>query len=209
MNHPSREADACYKPRQLATAACCGLTVPETLVTNDPQAVRRFADRLDGRVVVKTLGSNAIMERDGPRVCYTYPLSEDDLSDLSGVEVTAHLFQERVGAKTHEVRLTAVGDALFAAAIKAGSDAARIDWRADFGALSYRPTEVPGEVAQGVRAYLSAFGLAYGAFDFAVTPDSHWLFFECNPGGQFGWIEAATGLPITSALADLLAQGRS
>ncbi|MGH3889570.1 MAG: hypothetical protein ACRDYA_24270 [Egibacteraceae bacterium] len=27
---------------------------------------------------------------------------------------------------------------------------------------------------------------------------------ECNANGQFGWLEAETGLPITAAMADLL-----
>lgn len=207
VNHPSRESDACYKPRQLATAAMCGLAVPRTLVTNDPQAVRRFVERLDGRVVVKMLGSNAINERGGTKICYTHPLSVDDLSDLSGVDVTAHLVQERLVDKAYEVRLTAVGDALFAATIEASNEAARADWRADLGALRYRPVEVPEPVADGVRAYLSAFGLCYGAFDFVVDREGRYTFLECNPGGQFGWIEANTGLPITSALADLLGEG--
>lgn len=207
VNHPSREADACYKPWQLATAARCGLEVPETVVTNDPEAVRRFADRLDGRIVVKMLGSNAIFEHGGPKVCYTHPLSEDDLADLSGVNVTAHLFQERVIDKAYEVRVTAVGDALFAASIEAANRAARADWRADLSALTYRAVEVPGAVAEGIRDYLAAFGLSYGAFDFAVTREGRWIVFECNPGGQFGWIEAGTGLPITSALAGLLEKG--
>jgi ATP-grasp ribosomal peptide maturase len=207
VNHPSRESDACYKPRQLATAAQCGLAVPQTLVTNDPQAVRSFAERLDDGVVVKMLGSNAINERGGAKVCYTHPLSVDDLSDLSGVEVTAHLFQQRVADKAYEVRLTAVGDALFAAAIHAASEASRSDWRADLGALRYRSVEVPKAVADGVHAYLSAFGLSYGAFDFVVDHEGHYTYLECNPGGQFGWIEANTGLPITSTLADLLEKG--
>lgn len=207
VNHPSRESDACYKPRQLAVAARCGLAVPQTLVTNDPQAVRRVAERLDGRVVVKMLGSNAITESGGTKVCYTHPLTEPDLSDLSGVGVTAHLFQERLVDKAYEVRLTAVGDALFAAAIEASNEAARADWRADLGALRYRIVEVPEPVADGVRGYLSAFGLTYGAFDFVVDHEGRYTYLECNPGGQFGWIEASTGLPITSALADLLEKG--
>jgi hypothetical protein len=30
---------------------------------------------------------------------------------------------------------------------------------------------------------------------------------ECNSAGQYGFVEAATGLPITSAIAELLASG--
>ena len=56
VNHPSREADACYKPFQLTTAARCGLGVPDTLVTNRPQAVRHFARDLNNQVVVKVMG---------------------------------------------------------------------------------------------------------------------------------------------------------
>ncbi|MGH3696309.1 MAG: MvdC/MvdD family ATP grasp protein [Pseudonocardiaceae bacterium] len=35
-NHPSRVADAAYKPVQLVRAAAAGLTVPYTLITNEP-----------------------------------------------------------------------------------------------------------------------------------------------------------------------------
>jgi hypothetical protein len=51
---------------------------------------------------------------------------------------------------------------------------------------------------------LEAMDLRYGSFDFAVTSNDDYVFLECNSGGQFGWIEANTGLPITHALADLL-----
>lgn len=208
VNHPSREADACYKPFQLATAARCGLAVPDTLVTNDPHALHQFVSHVDGRVVVKLLGSNVIVEQGGPKVCYTHPLDDDELADLSGVEVTAHLFQKWIGDKEYEVRVTAVGSTLFAASIRASSDAARGDWRSDFAALTYAEVDLPTRVAAGIRRYLAAMGLHYGAFDFAVTNDDNYLFLECNPGGQFSWIEANTTLPITQALADLLEKGQ-
>ncbi|MGH3687483.1 MAG: ATP-grasp ribosomal peptide maturase [Pseudonocardiaceae bacterium] len=207
VNHPSREADACYKPFQLATAAHCGLTVPDTVVTNDPTAVRRLVDRTEGRIAVKMMGSNIIVEHGGPKISYTHPLDAHDLTDLSGVEVTAHLFQEWIGDKAYEVRVTAVGDVLFAAAIHAASDAARIDWRSDFNALTYTQVDLPPQVNAGIRRYLAAMGLRYGAFDFVVTSNDDYIFLECNPGGQYGWIEANTTLPITDALADLLEKG--
>ncbi|MGH3906618.1 MAG: ATP-grasp ribosomal peptide maturase [Pseudonocardiaceae bacterium] len=208
VNHPSREADACYKPFQLATATQCGLTVPDTVVTNDPDAVRRFTDQRHGKVVVKLLGSNVIVEQGGPKVSYTHPLDDHELADLSGVDVTAHLFQELIDNKAYEVRVTAVGDALFAASIHANSDDARIDWRSDFAALTYTVMDLPTRVAKGIRRYLAALDLRYGAFDFVITNDERYIFLECNPGGQFGWIEANTTLPITQTLADLLEKGQ-
>ncbi|MEL5957639.1 hypothetical protein AADR41_23270 [Streptomyces sp. CLV115] len=32
---------------------------------------------------------------------------------------------------------------------------------------------------------------------------------ECNPNGQWAWLEDAAGLPITAAIADLLESGAS
>jgi hypothetical protein len=36
-----------------------------------------------------------------------------------------------------------------------------------------------------------------------IRPDGALVFLECNPGGQYGWIEDATAAPITAAIADL------
>jgi hypothetical protein len=42
--------------------------------------------------------------------------------------------------------------------------------------------------------------------DFGVDAAGRWQFFECNPNGQWGWIEQETGLPIAAAIARLLDQ---
>ncbi len=47
----------------------------------------------------------------------------------------------------------------------------------------------------------------FGAFDFVVQPDGTWRVLECNPAGQWLWLEYQAGLPIAAALADLLAKG--
>ena len=206
VNHPARQADL-YKPAQLAVAASCGLAVPETLVTNRPEAVRRFAARVAGPIVVKPMGFASINEEGTRKPIYTHVLATEELADLRGVEVTAHLLQRFVADKAYEVRLTVVGPHLFAAAIHAASDAARIDFRADYDALTVRIVDTPPPVAAAVRAFMAHFGLVYGAFDFAVDAAGTWWTLECNPGGQYGFIEDATGLPITAALADLLEKG--
>ena len=51
----------------------------------------------------------------------------------------------------------------------------------------------------------AGFGLRYGAIDLIVTPEGRIVFLELNPTGQYLWIEQATGLPISLALAELLA----
>jgi D-alanine-D-alanine ligase-like ATP-grasp enzyme len=63
---------------------------------------------------------------------------------------------------------------------------------------------LPPAVEAKIHAFMQVFGLIYGAFDFIVTPDGRHIFLEVNPAGQYMWVEAKTGLPITAALADML-----
>jgi hypothetical protein len=104
MNHPQRGADNAYKPRQLALAAQCGLDVPRTLITNDAEAVRRFAHSSRCGLVIKVLAANIIYESGQRKVAHTHRLTDDDLADLSGVELTTHQIQEWV-PKDYEVRV--------------------------------------------------------------------------------------------------------
>ncbi|SDT39325.1 ATP-grasp ribosomal peptide maturase, SAV_5884 family [Streptomyces sp. TLI_053] len=199
---PGRAAEAESKPLQLRVAAGCGLRVPRTLITNCPDRAREFAERIGGPVVYKpfapvrwTVGGRSV-------AVYASLLRPQDVGHPS-IATTAHLFQEWV-PKAYEVRLTAVGRRLFAAEIHAGSEAARVDWRSDYDSLDYRVCEPPAAVAAAVHRMLEQLGLPYGAFDFVVTPAGEWVFLEVNPNGQYGFVEQATGLPVTAAICDYL-----
>ncbi len=201
VNHPTAMARAEYKPVQLAAARNAGLSIPPTLITNRPDAVRDFAEQMPGGLICKPIASPVFIEDGRLKTVYTERPTAKDLEDLRGIETTAHLFQAWV-EKSHEVRLTIVGKRLLAAAVHAGSDAAHVDWRSDYGSLTYTVTEVPGPVADSVHRMMKTLGLRYGAADFVVTPAGEWVFLEVNPCGQWDWIQGATGLPITQALAD-------
>jgi ATP-grasp ribosomal peptide maturase len=203
VNHPNRAA-AAYKPVQLAAAARCGLHVPDTLITNTPEAVHGFVTvHGAGRVVTKMLGANHIEERGARQVAFTRVLTTEDAADLRGIRTTAHQLQQWV-PKSHEVRVVVIGERQFGFAIHAGSKEALIDFRADYPSLRYERTDVPPAVAASITRLMASLGLAFGALDFVVTPTGRWVFLECNPGGQYDRLEARTGVPLTAALADLL-----
>ncbi|MGH4019085.1 MAG: ATP-grasp ribosomal peptide maturase [Pseudonocardiaceae bacterium] len=206
VNHPNRAADAAYKPLQLATAARCGLTTVATVVTNSPDVVHRLAAESPAGVVRKSLGPNTVTEGGKLTVAFTHRLSVADLADLSGVDAAATQVQQWVD-KIHEARVVVVGERMFTVLIRASSAASRVDWRADYPALSYEWVDTPPEVEKGLRSYLAALGLVYLAVDFAIDADGRWVFLESNSSGQYFWLEAQTGAPITAAVADLLAGG--
>ncbi len=158
VNYPSRESDA-LKPRQLDVARRCGLRVPQTLVTNSPVGVRDFAAVVGGPLAGKNLSAASLVESGHLQTAYTRRFEPADLADLSGVETTAHLFQQFIDDKAFEARVTVVGERVFAAAIHAKSDAARIDFRTDYPSLDYSVVEPPPPVRDGMLAFMRAFGL--------------------------------------------------
>ncbi|MFJ5883443.1 ATP-grasp ribosomal peptide maturase [Kitasatospora cineracea] len=202
VNHPHNNRRAGLKPLALAEAARAGLTVPKTLITNEPEQARSFVRQLPGKVAAyKPLGATMPPQDEDERVVlWTNRVTADEIT--TGVSATAHLFQEWID-KAYEVRLTGVGDELFAAEIHAGSEASRIDFRTDYDSLSYKVCDVPEAVADGVRSLMAAFGLHYAAMDFLVNNDGTWFLVDLNPNGQFGFVPDLRD-PITTALANLL-----
>ena len=199
VNHPLRNAAADYKPAQLALAHRMGLTVPPTLVTNDPDEACRFI-RDHGQVICKTLRWTPY-ERDGVGLTsWAEPVQADELDDT--LRVAPHLFQARVD-KVADLRVLIVGRRVFAIRIDSGL----LDWRRDYSALTYSEVDLPERLEKSLFAYLDHFGLSSGSFDLAIdhAGELHWL--ELNPNGQWGWLEEATGLEMAAAFADLLVQG--
>ncbi|MFB7929404.1 ATP-grasp ribosomal peptide maturase [Streptomyces sp. NPDC056039] len=201
VNHPHRIGDAEYKPSGLAAAAEAGFMLPPTLITNVPADVRAFIKR-HGPAVFKPISVPLYLVEGKAQ---TVPVSEVAAEDIDeSVSGTMHLFQKRVD-KVGDIRVTVIGEHTFAVRIDSGL----LDWRTDYGTHTYTPVRVPPAVELAMHAYLSHFGLVFGAFDFALTDSGDWIFIECNPSGQWAWMEPPTGLPMTAALADILEGGAS
>ncbi|GGU97049.1 ATP-grasp ribosomal peptide maturase [Actinomadura cremea] len=201
VSHPARLADAEYRPLQMAAAARCGFRVPESIITNRPDAARDFA-RSGSGVVYKATMHKLISEDDRVKLIYTTPVSADAIDDR--VATTLHLFQTNV-PKSYDVRVAATGSGhVHGVAIRTDDPSGRQDFRVAYGSLTYEVTDVPCDVARACHAYLRVLGLELGVFDFAVTGDGAWWFLECGPGSQWAWLEDETGAPIANSIADTL-----
>lgn len=202
VNHPARVADASYKPRQLRTAWDVGLHVPATLITNVGAAARNFIASIDGRVIYKPM-SPGVLSEDGRVKVVNASLVTSDLIDDVSVKKTAHTFQQFI-EKRYDARVTVIGSRCFGVAVHANNEASRIDWRADYDALSYEEIDVPEVVRGRVMDYLLKFGLNFAAFDFSVDQGGVWWFLEANPNGLWAWLEERVGIPVANAVADFL-----
>jgi ATP-grasp ribosomal peptide maturase len=203
LNHPAAIGRAEYKPLQLATARRVGLQVPRTLITNDPRRAASFTARLGGVVIYKSLASPLLTDPGGvSRIIYTTPVGTA-AAGSAGVATTPHLFQQRI-TKDYELRITYIDGDCHTARIDTASRAASVDWRADHDHATFTRAELPDGVAGRIRRLMYELGLRYGALDMIVDPDGeHWLL-EVNPNGQFGFVEHATGMPLSAAIATAL-----
>jgi glutathione synthase/RimK-type ligase-like ATP-grasp enzyme len=195
---------------QLALAARLGWRIPRTVTTSEPQALLDFYEACGGRIIAKASVPLELAGREGEkREPYTRPVRRRDLLTCRALRHGPVTFQEYV-AKRAELRVTVVGDRVFAAEIDSqASPRTRHDWRHyDNTRARYSVHALPPDVEALCVAVTRALGLCYGAIDLILTPDGEYVFLEINPNGQWAWVEELTTMPIADAIADLLTRGR-
>lgn len=194
MNAPVADEVSQRKIRQLQVARRLGLSIPDTLVTNEPDSARSFIEKHGiGRVIRKAFRNIQQAPRE------THLLKEDDLELIDSVRYTPVIFQEYVPVDL-DLRVTVVEDEIFAAAVSSESRYAA-DYRPGLASAKVEPYSLPVPVAEKVLELMRTFGLQYGAIDFRVTPDGDHVFLEVNPAGEFLFISHRTRQPIAEAIA--------
>jgi glutathione synthase/RimK-type ligase-like ATP-grasp enzyme len=197
---------------QLDVARDVGLEVPPTLVTGDPAAVRDFARRHPATVTkmaVHWAGESAGDDDDeGPERVFTSRLDTSSRGALDGLELCPMIFQAEV-PKERELRVTVVGDKVFAAAVDSSlAGGGRIDWRRDQGPLmgAWVACDLPEVERTRLLHLMDRLDLQLGCADFILTPDGRYVFLEVNVLGEFAFLEHQLDLGVTEAVADLLTQ---
>lgn len=206
LDDPLKMEWANRKQLQLKVAKKLGLRIPNTLITNEPEAVKEFYRENPYGVITKMQASFAIMQQGQEQVVFTNTVNEDALHELEQLRFCPMTFQENVPKKL-ELRTIIVGNKLFTASVDSQRAAeAKDDWRKK--GLSFvndwERFELPARVEEKLLKFMEYFGLNYGAVDFILTPDDELYFLEINTAGEFYWLERKPGFPISSTLADLL-----
>jgi hypothetical protein len=176
------------KPVQLATVAALGVPVPETLLTNDPEAVREFAGR-HSRLIFKPIQGGA-----HTRPVAARHLAPENLRNLAVAPVT---LQEEVPGT--DIRVFVVGQRLMACQVLSP----QLDYREDADP-QIEPVVLPSTVEWQCRQVARALDLLWTGIDLRRTPDERYVFLEANPSPMFIGFESRCGLPLTAALGALL-----
>ena len=204
---------ALLKSPQLAAATDCGLAIPETLFSNDPDDIRRFyaAHRERGVIFKLVFQTNWRAQESGARhALFTTQLRDEDLHDDESLSSCPAIYQRKI-EKQYELRVTCMDQVCFAARLDSQARAATsMDWRADLSRpLTPQRVELPPQIEERCILLMRKLGLAFGCIDLIVTPQGEYVFLEVNEMGQFLWVEQREpACPLLRAFATLLIEGR-
>ncbi|MFO0665747.1 MAG: hypothetical protein U0174_17460 [Polyangiaceae bacterium] len=181
---------------ELRVARRCGLCVPETICTNDPEVARAFMKRYRASVLLKdaSLAGRAFSVtriRSGEK--------------FRGLQQSPTVLQQSID-KAYDIRAVFVGDTVLAARIDSqASPSARLDWRVyDDARVKWERTNLPPATKRGAFRLLRALDLTWASIDFAVDRDEKHYFLEANRPGACFWLLPYAGLDVAAQIAAYL-----
>ena len=199
MNSPAATYIAESKPYQLCVAKSCGFQVPETLATND---ATRIMQTFPDSFVVKSL--DTVLLRDGDQDLFTYTILNPGSELVDETVCVAPLFAQRALEEKTDVRVTVVGEEVFAVRILSRGIGIEGDWRVVPKAeLEYQDIVLSDEILECCRLLMRRLDLSFAAIDLVETHQGI-FFIEVNPTGGWGWLSGQKR-PIDRAIASWLA----
>ena len=209
IGHHLYDRSAASKMRQLRLAQALGMNVPATCFSNRKDDVLLFSRSFE-YVMLKSIESDNVWLGDEKEyVFFGQKVESASLEEQpqAAFSQTVNFVQEYV-EKQYELRATVVCDKVFACKIdsqRMEEEKGKVDWRQGYEyGLRYEPYELPDAVKLFCFSFLQEMHLNFGCFDFIVTPQNRFVFLECNPNGQWLWIEQETGMRISQAIAECL-----
>lgn len=200
------------KMLQLAVAKSIGAKVPDTCYANYKSAFENLCSKHE-MLSLKTINNDSIfVEGEKEYVFYSQKCKSADLMKQApeAFSQTACYLQNYIDKK-YELRITVCCNDIVACKIDSqiqGETTGKIDWRQGYDYnLRQEIVEIPDSVKELCLSYLKKMKLNFGCFDFIVTPDDEYIFLECNPNGQWLWIELETGFDISEIVARNLSVG--
>lgn len=207
VSSPWSIRDASNKLRQLQVACELGLQVPETLITNNYDDVKNFFNECGGLMLYKPIANGHLSSQFSRTqlMVYSKKIEGKDIAKLQLVANCPGMFQRYI-EKLYEVRVTVVGNKVFSAKVDSQRfSEKKADWRkGKYVKEIFTKCEIPVDLEEKLKMFLEKFNLKFGAFDLIVNKDGKYTFLECNPNGEWAWIEDCAGMPITESLVNLL-----
>lgn len=211
VNSPAAAFMTENKVVQLHTARQCGLYYPETLVSNDPAEIRSFI-RKHGRLIYKSFARYTWTESSSAKkfALWAHIIDSDMRLDDASLAVCPGIYQAYVDKK-YDLRVTVIGDRVFAVRIGSADSSVPPDWRpyALTNEIRLDAFTMPVTYEHKLKLLMRRLNIAFGCIDLVVDHDGEIHFLEVNQSGDFLFAEElGCSLPLLRAMCSMLATGR-
>lgn len=187
------------------------IKIPHTLITNSKKDFDQFANKVD-KAVLKPISADGIVLDDKHEIFFgSRQISSENLNQITEKDLKlCPTFLQVYIEKEFEYRITTIGEKSLCCKIdsqKLAPGKGREDWREgyDFGLAEVEEwVDCPKEIEEFINLYLEKMNLNFGCFDFIKAKNGCYYFLECNPNGQWLWLEIDLGIPISKSISDFL-----
>lgn len=179
-----------HKAPQLQEACRVGLSVPDTLISNDPEMVRSFAAKHPQGIILKSFSQFYWSTKEGARYgALASRLSADQLNNDDAIALTPSIYQEYVNV-VREFRVTIMDQNIVAAEISVKEkDHVLLDSKIYYNRTNVRCADIPDNIIKKLLKFMKNSGLIFGTFDIVENDNGDFIFLELNEQGQFLWKE--------------------
>lgn len=201
INHPFKNFSASIKPSQLLLARKLGLIIPATLVTNHPASAQKMIHKTPS--VSKGVSMSWALKDNKNYAIYVNEISEEQLNNIENIKSCPATIQEKIRKKC-DVRITVVGNEVFYFKVK--GELEKTDWREEIrtDSLTYEHFDIDEEFKSILLRFNGELGLKFSAFDFVLGEDNVLYFLECNPNGQWLWLDYEIDGAISDSFVEIL-----
>lgn len=191
---------------QLLLAKKIGFKIPDSLITNQVDDALNFYRNQQQECIIKPIKTGLVTaDGDDEAIIFT---SKVEITEENAQRIkTCPVYLQKLIKKKGDVRVTVVGNKLFAALIHSQDfEQSKTDWRRADHPLPHSQIVLPHFIESMCLELTNELSLNFAAIDFILDENDDFIFLEINPNGQWAWIERRLGYDISGEITKLLIQ---
>ncbi len=200
FGHPTLLRKSENKFIQLTQAMRVKFSIPKFIFSNNLNTIQEFLSP-SRDVVVKVIGLTTLSKDNDSYGFTATRINSIDLLNKLTKSKSALFIQDEI-KRTTDVRV--IFSEYFSYGFAISTDDLpqnEIDWRPYTLQCKHQVIPIPDDIKEKCHQFLKLMNLKIGHFDFIVDINGNWNFLECNPNGQWLWLEEMTGIPLSKKFA--------
>jgi glutathione synthase/RimK-type ligase-like ATP-grasp enzyme len=188
--------DSHLKLLQLNHAKQAGLSICNTLITNNKSSIKNYYK--ESNTITKAIEDNIGTEHNDRLIVQRVQRLDYDKMEES---FFPSLFQNEID-KLYELRVFYLDGMCYSICFKSSSN--NVDMRDNYSISEYEPYKFPNEIEDKIIKFMDKMKLVSGSLDFIKSTDGTYYFLEVNPNGQYEWVSRYGGYNLHQKIAYFL-----